>query len=122
MATATENLTSSFSTLLGADRIKFDEDTRKSFALGKTLPDCVVSPGSGEEVAAVLARATELGLAVIPCRNGTKLPIGNTPKRYDIALCLREMNRVWHYEPSDLTVSVETGMKLADIQRFVGTP
>ena len=120
MATATENLTSSFSTLLGADRIRFDEDARKSFSLGKILPDCVVSPGSGEEVAAVLARATELGLAVIPCRNGTKLPIGNTPKRYDIALCLREMNRIWHYEPSDLTVSVETGMKLVDLQRLVG--
>jgi glycolate oxidase FAD binding subunit len=120
MTTAVENLTSTFSALLGAERVKSDEATRMSFALGKMLPDCVVSPGSEEEVAAALGRATELGLAVVPCRNGTKLPIGNTPKRYDVALCLREMNRIWHYEPADLTVTVETGMKLADFQRFVG--
>ena len=120
MTTAVENLTTTFSALLGAERVKSDEATRMSFALGKMLPESVVSPGSEEEVAAALGRATELGLAVVPCRNGTKLPIGNTPKRYDVALCLREMNRIWHYEPADLTVTVETGMKLADFQRFLG--
>ncbi|MBI1940255.1 MAG: FAD-binding oxidoreductase, partial [Acidobacteria bacterium] len=59
-------------------------------------------------------------LAVIPCRNATKLDVGNPPRRYDIALCLKEMNRVWHYEPADLTVSVEPGMKFGDFLHYVG--
>jgi glycolate oxidase FAD binding subunit len=37
-----------------------------------------------------------------------------------VALSLKEMNRVWHYEPADLTVTVEPGMKLGDFQHFVG--
>ena len=120
MTTTTENVVSTFSSLLGEARVKTDEATRKNFALDNLLPECVVSPGSEEEVAAVLRRAGEADLAVVPCRNGTKLGIGNRPHRYDVALCLREMNRIWHYEPKDLTVTVETGMKLSDFEYFVG--
>ncbi len=120
MTTTTENVISTFSSLLGEARVKTDEATRKNFALGNLLPECVVSPGAEEEVAAVLRRAAEADLAVVPCRNGTKLGIGNRPHRYDVALCLRQMNRIWHYEPKDLTVTVETGMKLSDFEYFVG--
>src|SRR5947208_16263939 len=30
------------------------------------------------------------------------------------------MNRVWYYEPADLVISVEPGIKLGDFQHFVG--
>jgi glycolate oxidase FAD binding subunit len=120
MATVVDAAVTTFSSLLGPGKVKSDEPTRKNFALGNLLPDCVVSPGSKEEVASALRRAAEMNLAVVPCRNGTKLDVGNPPRRYDVALSLREMNRIWHYEPKDLTVSVEAGMKLADFQRFVG--
>ena len=73
MTTTTENVISTFSSLLGEARVKTDEATRKNFALGHLLPECVVSPGAEEEVAAVLRRAAEADLAVVPCRNGTKL-------------------------------------------------
>ena len=120
MTTTTDNIISAFSSLLGEGRVKTDEATRRNFALGDLLPECVVSPGSDEQVAAVLRRAGEMDLAVLPCRNGTKLGVGNLPSRYDVALCLREMNRIWHYEPKDLTVTVEAGMKLFDFEYFVG--
>jgi glycolate oxidase FAD binding subunit len=45
---------------------------------------------------------------------------GNPPRRYDAALALKEMNQVWYYEPADLVVSVEPGMKFGDFQHFVG--
>jgi len=70
-------------------------------------------------VAAVLKSAADHDLAVVPCRNATKLDIGNPPRRYDVALSLKEMNRVWYFEPADLTVSVEPGMKFGDFQEFV---
>ena len=120
MATAVDTAISTFSSLLGPGKVKSDEPTRRSFTLGNLLPDYVVSPGSKEEVASALSRAAEMNLAVVPCRNGTKLNVGSPPRRYDVALSLREMNRIWHYEPKDLTVTVEAGMKLADFQRFVG--
>ncbi len=92
----------------------------RALAVDGMVPECIVYPSSGEETAAVLKRAAVLGRGVIPCRNGTKLSIGNRPRRYDVALSLKEMNRVWYYEPEDLTVSVEAGMKFGDFQRFLG--
>jgi glycolate oxidase FAD binding subunit len=57
---------------------------------------------------------------VIPRGNGTKLAIGSPPRRYDLALSLEKLNHIWHYEPADLTISVEAGMKLGDLQEFLG--
>ncbi len=79
----------------------------------------MVAPDSAEQVAEVLKCAAACGLGVIPVRNGTKLGIGNPPRRYDLALSLKSLNRVWHYEPADLTVTVEPGMKLGDFQHFL---
>ena len=61
-----------------------------------------------------------IDLALIPRGNGTKLSTGNPPRRYDIALSLRELNRVIHYEPADLTISVEAGMTFGEFQDLVG--
>ncbi len=89
-------------------------------AVDGQFPKWVVAPASAEKVAAVLQSAAAHDLAVIPCRNGTKLGIGNPPRRFDVALSLKRMNRVWYYEPDDLAVSVEPGMKLGDFQHFLG--
>ncbi len=96
-----------------------DEATRASLDVDGKIPALVVYPAAAEQVAVVLAFASDHDLAVIPCRNATKLGVGNPPRRYDIALCLKEMNRVSHYEPDDLTVSAEPGMEFGDFQRFV---
>jgi glycolate oxidase FAD binding subunit len=82
-------------------------------------PASVIYPASAEQVSEALKYASDRGLAVIPFRNGTKLGIGNLPRQYDLALSLKNLNQVWHYEPGDLTVSVEAGIKLGDLQHFV---
>src|SRR5438874_271420 len=83
-------------------------------------PSHLATQASPKEVAAVLQCAADHELAVLPCRNLTKIGIGHPPRRYDVALSLKEMNRVWYYEPADLVISVEPGMKLGDFQHFVG--
>lgn len=106
--------------LVGDARVSTDPAACAAFAVDGIAPRCVAYPSSAEEVAATLRWAGEHDLGVIPCRNATKLSIGNRPRRYDLALSLKEMNRVWHYEPSDLTITVESGMKFGDFQEFVG--
>lgn len=106
--------------LVGDARVSTDAAACAAFAVDGLAPRCVAYPSSAEEVAATLRWAAEHDLGVIPCRNATKLSIGNHPRRYDLALSLKEMNRVWHYEPSDLTITVESGMKFGDFQEFVG--
>lgn len=106
--------------MVGEGSASTSEQMRAAASIDDQTPQMVVYPSSAEQVAGVLGYASERGLAVIPYRNGTKLATGNPPRRYDIALSLKNLNRVWHYEPADLTVSVEPGMKFGDFQRFVG--
>lgn len=93
--------------------------TCANFAVDGLLPQGVLFPRSAEGVARALKHASDRGLAVIACRNATKLSTGNIPQRYDVALSLKEMNAVWRCEPGDLTASVEPGMKLGDFQHML---
>jgi glycolate oxidase FAD binding subunit len=117
---AVESWRTELASLAGESRVVTEPEACTALAADGKIPNCVVYPPTAEQVAAVLRWAAEHNLAVIPCRNGTKLSTGNPPRRYDLALSLKELNQVWHYEPADLTISVEPGMKLGDFQRFVG--
>jgi len=117
---AIESAQAAFAAILGAARVVTDPAACAGLGVDGMTPQCVLYPTSAEEVSAAMRCAAEHDLSVIPCRNGTKLDVGNPPRRYDVALSLKDMNRVWHYEPSDLTITAEPGMKFGDFQHFVG--
>jgi glycolate oxidase FAD binding subunit len=83
------------------------------------LPSVVVRPGDAVQVATVIAFGAAEKLAVIPSGGGTKLGIGSPPSRYDVALDLSRMNRVLAYDPQDLTLGVEPGMKIEDLLQIL---
>jgi glycolate oxidase FAD binding subunit len=88
------------------------------FMIDGIMPQIVVSPGTYEEVAAILRHANDRMLAVIPFgRGGGYGGIGNLPKRYDIALSTVRLNRIIEYEPADLTVTCQAGIGLGDISQ-----
>jgi len=120
MSSVVESLEADLASIVGESKISSDPAVCFPFAVDGLVPRHVVYPGSGEQVAQVLKCTAHHDLAVIPCRSGSKLGIGNVPRRYDVALSLKDMNQVWHYEPEDLTISTEAGMKLGDFQHFVG--
>jgi glycolate oxidase FAD binding subunit len=117
--TSLESAQAEFASILGAAHVVSDEVACQTLAIDGHAPKSVVYPKSPEQVAAVLKCAAHHDLAVIPCRSATKLNIGNTPRRYDVALSLKKLNNVWHYEPADLTVSVEAGIKLGDFAQLI---
>ena len=80
------------------------------------VPKAVVLPASVQEVQDVLRFASKKALSVIPAGAGTKLGIGNLPQEVDIVLATICLNSVVEYEPADLTVTVEAGIRLADLQ------
>ena len=81
-------------------------------------PSAVVQPADAAQIAEVLRFAAAEKLAVIPTGGNTKLGIGSPPARYDIALDLSRMNRVLAYDPQDLTLGVEPGVR---IETLLGT-
>jgi glycolate oxidase FAD binding subunit len=80
-------------------------------------PAVIVKPADAEQIAEILRFAAAEKLTVIPMGSGTKLGIGSPPARYDIALDLSRMNRVLAYDPHDLTLGVEPGVRIEDLLR-----
>lgn len=80
------------------------------------VPKAVVLPASVQEIQDVLRFASKKALSVIPTGAGTKLGIGNLPQKVDIVLATTRLNSVVEYEPADLTVTVEAGIRLATLQ------
>jgi len=82
-------------------------------------PSVVVQPVEVAQVAEIMRFAAAAKLAVIPCGGGTKLGIGSPPARYDIALDLSRMNQVLAYDPRDLTLGVEPGVRIEELLRIL---
>lgn len=104
---------------LGADRVLVGGACAR-YRLGNLVPAMVASPTDEAEVAAVLATAARDGLGVVPWGGGTHQSFGRPPARYDLALDLGRLNRVLLYEPADMTITVQAGIRLADLARRLG--
>jgi glycolate oxidase FAD binding subunit len=87
------------------------------YAVDGLLPSLVVAPKTIEDVARALAIANDCGAAVIPRGGGSQMALGMPPLRYDLALDLRGLDEVVEFEPADLTVTVQAGMRLRELQR-----
>ena len=83
-------------------------------------PDATVSPSTREELAAHLHEADAQHKKVAPVGGGTQLDLGMPPPRIDLAIETTGLNRIVEYEPADLTVTVEAGMRLAELQSILG--
>ena len=79
-----------------------------------------ISPASAEDVASALKAADDAGQAVAAVGGGTQLDLGMPPRRLDQIIETTGLNRVVEYEPADLTVTVEAGMRFADLQKRLG--
>ena len=91
----------------------------RDYAVDGMLPDIAVSPATAEEVAAVLAVAARHGAGVIPWGGGTSMAVGGLPRRYDVALDTRRLDQVVEHAPADLTVVVQAGARLQQVQDYL---
>jgi glycolate oxidase FAD binding subunit len=90
-------------------------DALGAFAVDGQIPRCVAYPETSDALSRCAAALHEAGLAVIPAGNGTHLSVGRPPRAYDVALSTRRMRRVVAHEAADLTVTVEAGCTLAEL-------
>ena len=97
--------------VVGAEHVRPGE-AAPAYAVDGRAASLVVFPGSVEEVSRVLALAWDRRLGVAPAGAGTRLGWGGTPRRLDLVLALRRLDRVLAHEPADLTLSVEAGLPL----------
>ena len=92
------------------------EEQATAYTFDGYVPKAVVVPTSVQEMQDVLQLAVKQGLSIMPAGAGTKLGIGNLPEKVDVVLATTHLNSVVEYEPADLTVTVEAGIRLRDLQ------
>lgn len=103
-----------FRGLIGVEAVETGAGVR-AFKVDGQLPQSVLFPRSVEELSACVRAASEAGLATIPVGNGTQLAIGRNPSQYDIAISTRRLRRILEHAAADMTVSVEAGLTLAEL-------
>ncbi len=115
MPTTATNLSDRLASVIGADRIERNPAALSHYLIDECAPSVAVKPATAEEAAEVVRFALKENLAIIPCGSRSKLQIGNIPDRYDIALDMTALNKIAHYDPGDLTVSIDAGCTLKTI-------
>ncbi|MFN3652495.1 MAG: FAD-binding oxidoreductase [Armatimonadota bacterium] len=104
--------------IVGAEGLLTGAETA-SFAVNGAVPPVVVLPRDRDQVAAVVSHARESGQSIVPFGGGTRIEQGRAPSRLDLVLCTRKLHRVVDYQPDDMTVAVEAGVTLKDLQEVL---
>lgn len=117
MPVSTPALGAALAEILGPEHARSDDAARAAHAVDGVSPRWVAAPGSTEEMSRVVALAAGEGLAVCPCGSGSSLGIGHVPRRLDIALDCRRLDRVLDYVPEDMVASVGAGVTLNQLAR-----
>jgi glycolate oxidase FAD binding subunit len=98
--------------ILGSSRISAEPTTLAAYAIHRLTPVAAAKPASVEQAAEVVRFAVSEKLAVVACGARTKLTMGAPPARYDIALDMSGFRQIAHYDPADLTLSVDAGLSI----------
>ncbi len=86
-------------------------------AIDGMQPAGVIAPGTAQEVAQVLRYCSSAGLAVAPRGGGTKLWLGNRPRKVDFIVSTERLNRLIEHAWGDMTATVEAGCTIASLQK-----
>jgi glycolate oxidase FAD binding subunit len=85
-------------------------------AVGGVTPDLYVEPANEAEMAGVLAYANQAGILVAPRGSATKLDWGASPRQIDLMISTAKFARILEHAPGDMTVTVEAGVTIAQLQ------
>ncbi len=111
-------LSSRFEALLGSGRVTVANLSR--WTVDGIVPRVVVRPADAEQIGAVLRVCAESGAAVVPWGSGTAMDLGNPPRAADVVVLTDRLSRVIDHDHSNLTVTVQTGITLGDLDRALG--
>ena len=86
-------------------------------AVAGVEPRMVAEPADETQLAAALHWANDAGVAVAPRGGGSKTGWGNPPSRLDLVLSTARLNAIVEHAWADLTVVVQAGARVGDVQQ-----
>jgi FAD/FMN-containing dehydrogenase len=104
---------------IGAQRVVSAPEELAAYAVDGLVPSAIVRPASAEEAAEVVRFAVQDKLVVLPVGARSKSELGALLERYDIAIDMTAMRRIVHFDAGDLTLGVEAGMPLRELEAYL---
>ena len=114
--TVTANLAARLADAIGVHRVVSAAEELAAYSVDGLTPSAIVTPASAEEVAEVVRFAMADKLSLLPLGSRSKCELGMPPTRYDIAVDMTGMREIAHYDAGDLTLSVDAGMPLRELE------
>jgi FAD/FMN-containing dehydrogenase len=104
---------------IGAQRVVSAPEELAAYAVDGLVPNAIVRPASAEEAAEVVRFAVQDKLVVLPVGARSKPELGALLERYDIAIDMTAMRRIVHFDAGDLTLGVDAGMPLRELEAYL---
>jgi len=111
-----ESIHRSVSEIVGEENI-IPPSENPAYAVDRKVPRVATFPNNADAISKLLVFANRSGLSVVPRGSGTKMDLGGVPRTVDVVLSLLNLNNVIEYEPDDLVVTAQAGLKLAELQK-----
>lgn len=92
----------------------------KSASTPDNLPSCIVYPNTGDELKSLINKTYNHNWRLMGCGSGSKLGWGGVSKKIDLVVSTKRLNKIIEHAVGDLTVTVEAGVKFADLQVILG--
>jgi glycolate oxidase FAD binding subunit len=117
-----------FTSIVGKDAVSLWEKVEKSHQqrIQKAIsdqsaipPSCIVYPQTQGELAEVVAESYRNQCRILICGSGSKLSWGGLATGIDIVVSTERINRLIEHADGDLTVTVEAGMKFAELEAIL---
>lgn len=89
------------------------------FKVVRAMPKLVIQPVTNEEVQNVVKYASDHKIPLVPRGNSTGLMGANLTIKGGISLDMVKMNQVLEYDPDSLTMTVQAGIRLRDLEGYL---
>ncbi|MGK7881015.1 MAG: FAD-binding oxidoreductase [Crocosphaera sp.] len=84
------------------------------------IPKYLLTPSDLKSLSHTVRIASKNKWSILPCGNGTKLSWGGVVSETNLIISTQKLNQVIDHAVSDLTITVEAGIKLRDLQAILG--
>lgn len=116
---AHDGLATALEALVGTEHLLVGDDAAM-YTVDGVPPALAVWPADVEQVMEVVRLADAHQVTLFPRGGGSHLTLGARPEQVDILLGLHRLNARLAYEPADMTVTAQAGLRLADLQTTLG--
>ncbi|MDJ0729909.1 MAG: FAD-binding oxidoreductase [Crocosphaera sp.] len=95
------------------------KDRVKTIVSDSCIPNYLITPPNIESLKDTVRIASHNKWSMLPCGNGSKLSWGGVVSEANLIISTQTLNQVIDHAVSDLTITVEAGIKLTELQAIL---